>query len=248
LLAQAGDSPLQQQLNAQYKLTTMTANRADIATAGDIVQIHKPGLTMYSVASPLAPSNTYKNGKIEQGAGGFGQDFKIGMLSPGGGGANSYPRRTPAVEEKLWVTSVKVQKDGIIFQLFSDPYNDVRYYGNLKVPFPIKNTVPPAGVAMTMIAEVLSVVPAASQPVQAAAEPAPAPAPPPEPAAPAMADIAPPPPPSDAPVITVGLTKAQVIAALGQPDTREKVGLKDIYHYKTMTVTLTSGKVSKVQQ
>ena len=54
LLAQAGDSPLQQQLNAQYKLTTMTANRADIATAGDIVQIHKPGLTMYSVASPLA--------------------------------------------------------------------------------------------------------------------------------------------------------------------------------------------------
>ena len=100
---------------------------------------------------------------------------------------------------------------------------------------------------MTMIAEVLSVVPAASQPEQAVAEPAPAPAPPPEPAAPAMADIAPPPPPSDAPVITVGLTKAQVIAALGQPDTTEKVGLKDIYHYKTMTVTLTSGKVSKVQ-
>jgi hypothetical protein len=89
--------------------------------------------------------------------------------------------------------------------------------------------------ALSPIAEVLSIVPAASQPVQAAAESAPAPVPTPEPAAPAMADIA---PPSD----------AQVIAALGQPDKTEKVGLKDIYHYETMTVTLTSGKVSNVQQ
>jgi hypothetical protein len=249
LHAQGSDTaPLQQQLNARFKLTTMTPNRADIVAAGDIVQVHKSGLLMYSVASPLPASNTYKDGKIGQGAGGFGNDFKIGVLTQASGSANNYPRRSLPPEEKCWVSSVQVQRDGVVFQLISDPYDNIRYYGNLKVPFPIKKTVPPVSVAMAVIAEVLTVVPPANQPAQAAAEPAPDATPAPEPAAPAMPDIAPPPPPTDTPAVSVGQTKTQVVAALGQPDKMEKAGVKDIYYYKSMKITFTGGKVSSVQQ
>src|ERR1039458_7550944 len=75
LAAQTGDTAaIQQKLYTQFKLTTTTADRSDIVTAGDVVVIHKPGLLMYAVASPLPPSNAYKNGKIGQGWGGFGKD------------------------------------------------------------------------------------------------------------------------------------------------------------------------------
>ncbi len=67
-LAAQGDTPaIQEKLYAQFKLTTTTADRSDIVTAGDVVVIHKPGLIMYAVAAPMPPSNTYKNGKIGQG-------------------------------------------------------------------------------------------------------------------------------------------------------------------------------------
>ena len=118
LAAQAGDTAMiQQKLYAQFKLTTITVDRSDIVTAGDVVVIHKPGLLMYAVASPLPPSNTYKNGKIGQGWGGFGKDLAIGMLTQGGGTAADYPKRPFVPEEKCWVTAIQVQKDGVIFQL-----------------------------------------------------------------------------------------------------------------------------------
>ena len=45
----------------------------------------------------------------------------------------------------------------------SDPYDDKRYYGNLKVLFPNKKEVPPVDVALGLIAEVLTVVPSDDQ-------------------------------------------------------------------------------------
>jgi hypothetical protein len=65
LAAQTGDPEgLQQKLYAQFKLTTIMADRSDIVTPGDVVDIHQPGLIMYAVASPLPPSNTYNHGHI----------------------------------------------------------------------------------------------------------------------------------------------------------------------------------------
>jgi outer membrane protein assembly factor BamE (lipoprotein component of BamABCDE complex) len=62
-----------------------------------------------------------------------------------------------------------------------------------------------------------------------------------------MPEIAPPPPPADAaPTVSIGQTKDQVTAAFGQPDKTKKVGTKEIYYYKDMKVTFTSGKVSDV--
>jgi hypothetical protein len=147
-----------------------------------------------------------------------------------------------------------VQKDGILFQLYSDPYGDTRYYANLKIPFPNKKDVPPVDAAMQMVAEVLTVAPQDNQQgaqanQQAPASPAPAAiAPPAAPPAP-MPDIAPPPPPTDTPppTIALGQTKDQVIAAFGQPTKAAKVGAKEILYYKDMKVTLANGKVSNVE-
>lgn len=172
LTAQGDTAAIQQRLNAQFKLTRTTADRSDIVTAGDVVVIHKPGLLMYAVASPMAPSNTYKGGKITQGWGGFGKDLMIGMATPGGGTAADYPHRPFVPEEKCWVTSIEVQKDGVSFQLYSDPYDDVRYYANLKIPFPNKKEVPPVDAALQLVAEVLTVVPPDNQADQGGQQPA----------------------------------------------------------------------------
>ena len=39
--------------------------------------------------------------------------------------------------EKFWVTKVDVKDDGVDFLvLYSDPYDGVRYFGELKFPLP----------------------------------------------------------------------------------------------------------------
>ena len=72
-----GHDLLQQRLNSQFALTQITKDRAGIVSAGAVLVLRKSGLMMYSIASPLPPVNTYKNGKISQGASGFGRDFLI---------------------------------------------------------------------------------------------------------------------------------------------------------------------------
>ena len=148
LSAQSGDpAAILQKLNAQFKLTTTTADRTDIVTPGDVVVIQKPGLLMFDVASVVPPTNVYKDGRIGQG---FGTQM---MMS----GKNRIMRRfVPG--EKCWVTAVSVQNDGVSIGLYSDPYNDVRYYAILKIPFPNKKEVPPVDSVMGTIAEVLTVV------------------------------------------------------------------------------------------
>ena len=248
LSAQGDPAAIQQKLSAQFKLTTTTADRSDIVTAGDVVVLRKPGLVMYAVTSPMPPSNTYKNGKIGQGWGGFGKDLAIGMRSSGGTTAADYPHRTFVPEEKCWVTAVQVEKDGVVFTLYSDPYNDTRYYGSLKIPFPNKKEVPSTDLALQTVAEVLTVAPSGNADNQAAAAPPPAaPAAPSAPPAP-MAVIPPPPPPADVPPpsISIGQTRDQVIAAFGQPLREANLGSKQILYYKDMKVTLKDGKVSDV--
>jgi len=156
LAAQGDLTAIQKQLNAQFRLTTTTADRSDIVTAGDVVVIHKPGMMMYSVDSPLPPSNNYKNGRIGQGWSGFGKDMAIGMLAPGGATALDYPHRPFVAEEKCWITSAQAQPDGIHVQLYSDPYNDIRFYGNLKIPFPNKKQVPSVDEAMKLVVSIPS--------------------------------------------------------------------------------------------
>jgi len=250
LAAVTGDiAAIQQTLNTQFKLTRTTADRSDIVTAGDVLAIHKSNLLMFSYATVPA-TNNYARGGISQGFG-----TVLISVNP------NTVQRTFVPEERCWVSGIQVHKDGVIFELFSDPYNGLRYYGNLKIAFPTKKEVPPLDVALGLIAEVLTVVPSDDQADQ------PAPAPPaasrmrgrggrpavpeqvsdsPEPSASA---IAPPPPPSDAPppTIALGQTKDQVTAGFGQPMRIAMLGAKEIFFYKDMKVTFADGKVTNVE-
>jgi hypothetical protein len=265
LHAQPGDPAtlIQEKLVSQIKLTKTTADRSDIVTAGDVVVLHKDGLMMCSSDSSYAFSNTYSNGvlsgnvknRVKDAAKsfGFGHIPVFGSgVSAGDAANNGCASRKFVAGEKFWITGIVAQKDGILVRTYSDPYNDVRFYGEIKFPF-AKGPVPGADDFAKTVSEVITVQPAddqggqgdqGGQPAQAAA-PAPPPAAAPAPAP--MQEIAPPPPPADAPTISIGQTKAQVTATFGQPLKTAKVGAKEIYYYKDMKVTFTNGKVSDVE-
>ncbi|MGA7107615.1 MAG: hypothetical protein WBY75_07740 [Terracidiphilus sp.] len=266
LEAQVGDPATldQEKLVAQIKLTKAAADHSDVVTPGDIVVLHKDGLMMCSSASSYAFSNTYSNGVLAANYNNRAKDaaksFLKGRLPFGGGGSaadaanNGCASRKFVAGEKFWVTGVAVQKDGILVSTISDPYNDVRFYGDIKFQFP-KGSVPPPDEFVKTVSEVITVQPGDDQNQggqsdqgQAAGPgvaPAPASAPPPAP----MAAIPPPPPPTDAPppTIAIGQTEDQVTTAFGQPLRAAKLGAKKILYYKDMKVTLTNGKVSNVE-
>jgi hypothetical protein len=269
LEAQVGDPATldQEKLVAQIKLTKAAADHSDVVTPGDVVVLHKDGLMMCSSASPYAFSNTYSNGVLIANYNNRAKDaaksFLKGRLPFGGGGSavdaanNGCASRKFVAGEKFWLTGIVVQKDGILVSTISDPYNDVRFYGDIKFLFP-KGSVPPPDDFVKTVSEVITVQPAddqaqggqssqgqTAQPAGPAGAPTPASAPPPAP----MAAIPPPPPPSDAPppTIAIGQTEDQVTTAFGQPLRAAKLGTKKILYYKDMKVTLTNGKVSNVE-
>jgi hypothetical protein len=256
--AQAGDpgTLIQQKLVTQIRLTKAAADRSDIVTAGDVVVLQKDGLMMCSSASSYAFSSTYSNGVL---AANYKNRMKDAAKSIGFGHIPVFGSGTSATDavnngcasrkfvagEKFWVTGIAVQKDGILISTLSDPYNDVRYYGEIKFPF-AKGSVPPADDFVKTVSEVITV----QQPNDSGSQgdqPAPAAAPIPPPAP--MPEIAPPPPPAETqpPTIELGQTIDQVTAGFGQPLRIAKLGVKTIYYYKDMKVTFTNGKVSDVQ-
>jgi hypothetical protein len=184
LAAQAGDpvAALQQKLNSQFKLTVTSKNLTEIVTAGDIVVLHKNGLKMSALASPLTESSTYKDGKI---GGGGAKRFwgSLGVAALQGVAAGLDPSAAPAPADipaqtygsgqKFWVLGTIAQKDGVLFKLYSDPDdNGVRYHADLKVLYPNKKQVPSADAALQLISEVLTVVPQDDQNAQQATDPA----------------------------------------------------------------------------
>jgi hypothetical protein len=264
--AQVGDpgTLIKEKLVSQIKLTKAAAAHDDIVTAGDVVVLHKDGLMMCSSASSYAFSNTYSNGVLAANYNNRAKDaaknFFKGKLPFGGGGGvtdaanNGCASRKFVAGEKFWITDIVLQKDGILFSTFSDPYNDTRYFGEIKFPFP-KGSVPPVDAFVKTVSEVMTVEPGDDKDKgdkndQASGQaPASAPAAPAAAAAPMQA-IAPPPPPADTPppTIAVGQTKDQVLAGFGQPvRTAKLAGTKEIYFYKDMKVTFTNGKVSNVE-
>ncbi|MGA2831956.1 MAG: hypothetical protein ABSE55_02690 [Terracidiphilus sp.] len=285
---------IQNKLLSQIKLTKATDDRTDIVTAGDIVALNKDGLMMCSSVSTYAFNNAYDNGVLTanpinganpnaamQGAVGQAVTSAVmnhffgsfgGIASSALNSATAHPAapapctsRKFLAGEKFWVTGVTAQPDGVLVSLYSDPYSDVRYYGEIKFFFPagaapepaahhrkgsappVTRVAPPVDDFLKTVAELITVVPAddqSNQPAPADSVAAAAPLTPPA----QLTDIAPPPPPPDVPppTIALGQTKDQVIASFGQPVKAAKLGVKEIYYYKEMKVTFTSGKVSNV--
>jgi hypothetical protein len=266
--AQTGDPALiQQKLLSEFKLAKPTSDHTDLVSAGDVILLHKDGLMMCSSASSYAYSNTYSAGvltasqrnRTKDAAKSFIKGLPFGGGSPTDAANNGCQSRKFVSGEKFWLTGITAQKDGITFAVISDPYQDTRYYGELKFVFP-HGTVPTTDDFVKTVAEVLTVdhsndnekqgndsnaAPAQGQAQQQQQAQPQEQTPPPAP----MADIPPPPPPADTPPpsIAVGQTVAQVTAAFGQPTRIANLGTKQIYYYKDMKVTFTNGKVSNVQ-
>ena len=246
--AQSADlkSVLLPKLNSQFVLTKMSADGNDVVTAGTAVTLQKDGLQMCSVQAVIPLDNTYKNGKLS--AGRFAWGIAMSLAQPSLPISN-VPMRTFVAGEKFWVSMTDVQKSYVILKVYSDVYDNVRYYAQIVIPFNKKQPPSPDDLLKTLAEVVTGEAAPAEQAAASPQEPPPAPAQAPESKFP---PVAPPPPPPDAvapPPATVsqGQTEQQVIDALGQPKSRSKVGTKTILTYPNLKVVLLNGKVSDVQ-
>jgi hypothetical protein len=231
LLAAAQTTSLQQKLDSQFTLTQSTDDKTDIVTAGSVLVLQKNGLLMYSVSNPNPPQSTYKNGKISPNLGGkFLRDIGNTMTTPG-----DIVQRNFGTGDKFWVTKIVVRDDGVLFSLYSDPYDNIRYFGELKFPI-LKESAPSPDELLNTIAEVLTVQPSENSDTST----------PPQSPPPGAA------PSGDAPqvppkTIALGQTTDQVVATFGQPQKMVDLGTKQIYFYSDMKVTFVNGKVTDVQ-
>src|SRR5580658_5885294 len=255
---------IEKKLVGEYALTQATADQTEIVTAGAILVLKKGNIVMAPVSGTNFFQNTYKEGKISQNAlGKLNNGLNRFSHLPGAQAPSAPATRTFVPGEKVWVTKIECKDDGVVFDLYTDAYAEVRYKAALKFYFNPKGPIPSADEMDKLVAEVFKIQPPADdkaaptgdqQQQQAPAPSTPA-APPPAAAAPdpALAPIAPPPPPPDAPAappkeLKMGQTKDEVVANFGQPEKVVKLGTKEIYYYKDLgKVTFVNGKVTDVQ-
>ena len=214
------------QLEKQYSLTKLTADRTGVVTAGGVLKLKKDGLVMAPSTSTDVSGNSYKAGRITQSTTGKVNEKAnkvkgiFGRLPiPGASTTTAAPTvatRTFVAGEKLNVTKIDVKDAGVVFELYSaDAYADTYYRASLLFPIE-KGSLPSGPDMLSTTGEVFSVMPpedsktASSAPQQGAgsaapSEPAPpaamssrpaAQAAPQEPPAQKYDDIPPPPPPT----------------------------------------------------
>jgi hypothetical protein len=254
-----GVAAIQYKLQSEYPLTKVTDDQTDIVTAGSVMVLQKDKVMM---SAGSGCSNVYKDGKITA-TGGCKVSNKLKVFHITQDDADA--TRNFVAGEKFWLTRIEVKdsgkEHGVVLSFFSDVIDDDRFKGNVLIPFGASMPTPEE--AVKLVAEVITV--AASdgasqdaqpqQPAPPSRPPAGAPrfrrpaafaAPVPAQAAPAPLDI----PPATAPdpsVVSEGQSTDQIIAAMGQPLRKAKVGTKDIYYYKDLKVTFVDGKVTDVQ-
>jgi hypothetical protein len=252
---------IEKKLQSEYTTTQATADQTDIVTAGSILVLKKGNIVMAPVSGTNFYQNTYKEGKISQNAlGKLNNGLNRFSHLPGASAPAAPATRTFVPGEKVWVTKIECKDDGVVFDLFTDAFAEVRYKAALKFYFSPKGPIPSADDMDKLVAEVFKIQPAEDTTAaakQPEAAPAAAPAAPQAAAAaapdPALAPIAPPPPPPDAPEappkeLKMGQTKDEVVANFGQPEKIVKLGTKEIYYYKDLgKVTFVNGKVTDVQ-
>jgi hypothetical protein len=267
---QGTKASIEKKLTSEYALTKTTDDKSDIVTAGAVLVLQKDKLYMVPTDAQGNPcQNNYKDGKLSQsGTCKVNETFrKIPGFGKIPGQDKVIVTRAYVTGEKFWLTKVDVRdtgKDkGVMLEFFTDAVKDVRYRGTLLIAFKGGNLPSPED-ALKLVAEVITVAPSeeakddkqkpggvagtpgnSAQP--AAAAPAAAEAPPPPVEAPPPAIEAPPPPPAEPATVSLGQTPDEVVAALGQPTKKAKIGTKEIYFYKDLKVTFLNGKVKDIQ-
>lgn len=252
--AQAPD--VKAKIDATYKLTKPTDDKTDIVTAGSVLILQKDKLIMYATTNNVLPQNTFKDGKLSSGA--FAVHDQLTKI--GGFFGKQAPQQVQVTNryyvtgEKFWVTKIDYPTDGILFTLFTDAVNDVRYQCTLKFFYP-KGVTLTGDQVVALVENVLKVQPdedqgnqnqqqaqggdqqqqqGQGQQVAQGGASDQQPAAPPEP----------PPPPT---TVEIGQSIDQVVGILGTPDKIINLGVKQIYVYKDIKVTFVKGKVTDAQ-
>jgi len=221
---------LRQMLQSHFTVTKLAPNQMDIVTAGSVMVLHKDGVLMCSVSVPggvsYAATSTYKDRAVSHSI----EPSDAPKAMPNGlryvqprANCGRAPSRTAMSGDKYWITKAYVDmgNDRVVFRLYSDPYDDVRYWGELQVLFP-KGSIPTPDQLLNTISEVLTV----QSDDAAAAQPQPAPQP---------------------KTVLKGDSIDQVVATLGKPEKILQVDTKQIYVYKALKITFLDGKVSDIQ-
>ena len=116
---------IKKSLDAKYAVTTTTADRTDIVTAGSVLVLKKSNLFTMDASKNVVIPNSYKNGRITVG--------KMWVMAKAGGKLEG--TRTFVSGEKLWLTGIDIKEKEIVFDLYSDAISDVRYRCKLNFPF-----------------------------------------------------------------------------------------------------------------
>lgn len=134
------------------------------------------------------------------------------------GNAPTVPTRTFVAGEKVLLTGVEITDKGVQLSLLSEEMDGIRYKAFLVFPYPPSSPPSPAE-ALQEVAQVLSVQPVSNNT---------------QPNAPSR-------------TVSLGQTKEQVAAVLGQPTTVVNLGAKEVYYFPSMRVTFINGRVADVQ-
>jgi hypothetical protein len=229
-----------------------TDDHKDLTAAGTVLVLHKDRFLMYPTAAVAPALNIYKDGTLK--SGGWREIEVIAHLDESGL-TNQTLRKYFEAGEKFFITGADVEPDGVTLTLYSDPYDNVRYYGQLKIPFP-KHVIPSPDEVLQQIHEVLTIDTSSPPAPAVAAAPAPAPAataPPAPPAAAAQSSVVkplplPPPPPAQPKTVAIGQSEDQVVATLGEPATViDKKAAGKIFIYKDLKVIFKAGKVADIE-
>jgi len=235
-------SSIQQRLEAQYALTKTTFDQSDIVTQGSVLTLKIDKIVMVPVNGQDIFQNRYQNGRITQNAVDKGKHIYEGACSlislfkpcPTSTSSVALPKtHTFVTGEKLWVTGIHVNDSAVVFDLFSDPYDNVRYKAALTIPTSLTQSE-------QTIAQIFAVESMASEvppPTTTASENSLVP-----PSVPARNTdgVKVPAPPVAEPKIVVGQTTDQVVKILGQPQRRStEPPNKTIYFYPSLSLKLT---------
>jgi len=235
---------IQKRIESEYAVTKPTDDKTDIVTAGSVLTLRKDKLIMSAVGNSRC-GNFYRDGKLTQ-SGSCKANAVLGKLGMFGQNSKPSTNRAFVSGEKFWLTKIEVRdagKDsGVYMEFFSDAINDTRFESSLLIGFN-DGVLPSPEEALKLVRDVVT-VPEEARTNQPVPEPVPTEATP--------AAIPPPPPPPDAPAaepptVALGQTPEQVVAVLGPPLHKAKIGPKDIYTYKDLKVTFLNGKVKDIQ-
>jgi hypothetical protein len=231
------------QLKPQYKLVKLSQDSSGISVVqpGTVLVLQKAGILGVPPLNVVMCPAKYKDGELHAPGG-----FCAGMVKQ----VSRYFQNADKVYPMK--IDVNVKKEQITFRIVAcdscngtDPPTFFKSEVQFEFPKGYLETATAAQV-QDAVNQVMTIDGGDAKQQQGAPANAPAAAPtataPPSP-------IAPPPPPADQPPVNIeiGQTTDQVVAALGQPQKIAKVGAKQIYFYKDLKVTFTSGKVSDVE-